>query len=72
MSFCLCSLRPFPFTIPQIRSLEASIYGILDEEEKTNDCLVVAVLNLLTSAARYQVLFLLYCSLLGMLYRITK
>jgi len=31
---------------------------ILDEDDKTNDCLVVAVFNLLTSAARYQVLFL--------------
>ncbi|CAN6299788.1 unnamed protein product [Urochloa humidicola] len=42
----------------EIQRLQASISWILDEEEKTNDCLVVAVFNLLTSAARYQPAFL--------------
>ncbi|KAF0930438.1 hypothetical protein E2562_032778 [Oryza meyeriana var. granulata] len=38
----------------EIWRLQASISCILDEVEKIDDCLVVAVFNLLTSAARYQ------------------
>ncbi|KAG8095468.1 hypothetical protein GUJ93_ZPchr0012g18872 [Zizania palustris] len=38
---------------PEIWRLQSSMSCILDNEEKTNDCLV-AVFNLLSSAARYQ------------------
>ncbi|CAL4924385.1 unnamed protein product [Urochloa decumbens] len=48
----------FTGDVSEIQRLQASISCILDEEEKTNDCLVVAVFNLLTSAARYQPAFL--------------
>jgi hypothetical protein len=62
MSFRLYSLPSFSFhDCSQIQRLQASISSILDEKEKTNDTLVIAVFNLLMSAARYQVLFLL-CS----------
>ncbi|XP_062205788.1 uncharacterized protein LOC133907725 isoform X2 [Phragmites australis] len=44
----------FTGDVSEIQRLQASISRILDEEEKTNDCLAVAVFNLLTSAARYQ------------------
>nr|CAB3494991.1 unnamed protein product [Digitaria exilis] len=65
LCFIVCKAQPqmtenasFTGDVSEIRRLEASIYCILDEEEKTNDCLVVAVFNLLTSAARYQPAFL--------------
>nr|CAB3499889.1 unnamed protein product [Digitaria exilis] len=65
LCFVVCKAQPqmtenasFTGDVSEIRRLEASIYCILDEEEKTNDCLVVAVFNLLTSAARYQPAFL--------------
>ncbi|XP_004983372.1 uncharacterized protein LOC101761606 isoform X2 [Setaria italica] len=48
----------FTGDVSEIQRLQATISSILDEEEKTNDCLVVAVFNLLTSAARYQPAFL--------------
>ncbi|XP_066386529.1 uncharacterized protein [Miscanthus floridulus] len=48
----------FTGDVSEIRRLESSISYILDED-KTNDCLVVAVFNLLTSAARYQPAFLI-------------
>ncbi|XP_040384027.1 uncharacterized protein LOC102721481 isoform X2 [Oryza brachyantha] len=38
----------------EISRLQTSISCILDEVEKIDDCLVVAIFNLLTSAARYQ------------------
>ncbi|KAL6643423.1 hypothetical protein ACP70R_018189 [Stipagrostis hirtigluma subsp. patula] len=44
----------FTGDVLEIERLRASISCILDEEEETNVCLVVAVFNLLTSAARYQ------------------
>ncbi|XP_062200605.1 uncharacterized protein LOC133903312 isoform X2 [Phragmites australis] len=49
----------FTGDVSEIQRLRASISCILDEEEKTDDCLVVAVFNLLTSAARYQPAFLI-------------
>ncbi|CAN6324272.1 unnamed protein product [Urochloa humidicola] len=48
----------FTGDVSEIQRLQASISCILDKEEKADDCLVVAVFNLLTSAARYQPAFL--------------
>jgi hypothetical protein len=48
----------FPLTYcSQIWRLQTSISCILDEVDKVNE--VVAIFNLLSSAARYQVLFIL-------------
>ncbi|TVU31165.1 hypothetical protein EJB05_22840, partial [Eragrostis curvula] len=44
----------FTGDVSEIQRLQESITFILDEEEKTNGCLAVAVFNLLTSTARYQ------------------
>lgn len=49
----------FTSDVSEIRRLESNISCILDEDDKNNDCLVVAVFNLLTSAARYQPAFLI-------------
>ncbi|OEL33302.1 hypothetical protein BAE44_0005677, partial [Dichanthelium oligosanthes] len=49
----------FTGDVSEIQRLQASISCILDEKEKANDWLVVAVFNLLTSAARYQPAFLI-------------
>ncbi|KAL6854344.1 hypothetical protein ACP4OV_019247 [Aristida adscensionis] len=44
----------FTGDVLEIQRLRTSIICILEEDEKTNDSLVVAVFNFLTSAARYQ------------------
>ncbi|KAJ1262529.1 hypothetical protein BS78_09G115200 [Paspalum vaginatum] len=48
----------FTGDVSEIQRMQSSISCILDEEE-INDCLVVAVFNLLTSAAHYQPAFLI-------------